>query len=119
MDSTADVAFMVVLLLCLVSYYLLEPWMIVWISAIAVLRLLSFAVGYSRHGEPGFVHTYLNKAAGLLIFLSPFIIILLGVTASMILICSVATLSSVEFFYISMYSRDYDPDRKSVLLRKH
>lgn len=118
LDSTADVAFMTVLLLCLVSYYPLEPWMIVWISAIAVLRMVSFAIGYARQGEPGFVHTYLNKAAGVLIFLSPFIIILLGVTASMILICSVATVSSAEFFYINMYSKDYDPDRKSALMRK-
>ena len=118
LDSTADVAFMTVLLLCLVSYYPLEPWMIVWISAIAVLRMVSFAIGYARQGEPGFVHTYLNKAAGVLIFFSPFIIILLGVTASMILICSVATVSSAEFFYINMYSKDYDPDRKSALMRK-
>ncbi len=118
LDSTADVAFMIVLVLCLVSHYPLEPWMIAWISAIAVLRLLSFAIGYARHGEPGFIHTYLNKAAGLLIILSPFIIILMGLSASMILICSVATVSSVEFFYINMYSKDYDPDRKSVLIRK-
>ena len=118
LDSTADLAFVIVLVLCMVSYYPLEPWMIVWVSAIAVLRIVSFAIGYARQGEPSFVHTYLNKAAGMLIFLSPFIIILLGLSASMILICSVATASSIEFFYISMCSRDYDPDRKSALMRK-
>ncbi len=78
---------------------------------------MAFAIGYARLGEPGFVHTYLNKAAGLLLFLSPFIIILIGVSASWILICSVATVSSVEFFCIGMHSRDYDPDRKSMVGR--
>ena len=118
LDSTADVAFMTVLVLCIVSYYPLEPWMIVWASAIAVLRILAFAIGYARQGEPGFVHTYLNKAAGALLFFSPFIIILMGLSASWTLICSVATVSSVEFFYISMHSRDYDPDRKSAVVRR-
>ena len=118
LDSTADVAFMTVLVLCLVTFYPSEPWMIVWVSAIAVLRIMAFAIGYARLGEPGFVHTYLNKAAGVLLFLSPFIIILIGVTASWILICSVATVSSVEFFYINMHSRDYDPDRKSAVVRR-
>ncbi|MBO7351967.1 MAG: CDP-alcohol phosphatidyltransferase family protein [Candidatus Methanomethylophilaceae archaeon] len=117
LDSVADVAFITVLVLCLLAYYPWEPWMLIWVAAIAVIRIAAFAVGYARYGVPGFVHTYLNKAAGLMLFFSPFIIILLGFSPSVILICSVATVSSLEFLYINLYSKDYDPDRKTILIR--
>jgi len=75
LDSVAD------LIMALVVIYLLYPYVrsilqieiIIWIVVIGIVRLLSVLVVYLKYKKFEILHTYGNKAAGLLLFLFPFL----------------------------------------------
>ena len=115
LDSSCDAVLAVVLLLCIIPYLDWEQWMIQWIAAIAAMRLISVGIGSGRFSEPGFVHTYFNKAAGLLLFLSPFLLRLMDTDIVVCIVCGVATISALEFLYINCTSREFDGNYRGVL----
>ncbi len=116
-DSIADALVAVIMLFCLVPRLHWEGWMILWIALIAAVRLVSLGVGSGRFGRPAFVHTYLNKAAGLLLFLTPFLLLLFDLPAVVVLVCGVTTVSAFEYFYLNCFVEGFDPDRASVFVR--
>ena len=115
LDSSCDAVLAVILLVCIIPHLTWEQWMIWWIAAIAALRLVSIGIGSGRFSEPGFVHTYFNKAAGLLLFLSPFMLRLFDTVPVVILVCTVATVSALEFLYINCTSREFDGNYRGLL----
>ena len=116
-DSIADAMVAVILLYCLIPLLVWEEWMVMWIAAIAAVRLVSLGIGTGRFGKPAFVHTYLNKVAGLLLFLTPFLLVVFDVPFVVMLVCSVTTVSAFEYLYINCSSKGFDPNLAGILIR--
>ena len=114
LDSLSDAVLAVIMLYCIIPVLAWENWMILWIAAIAAVRLVALGIGSGRFGRPAFVHTYLNKLAGAMLFFTPFLLILIGVLATVAIVCSVTSVSAVEYLYINSVSPRYDPDFTSV-----
>lgn len=117
LDSIADAWVAVVLLICLVPHFEWEIWMIWWISGIAAVRLVALGAGTGKFGTPAFMHTYLNKLAGVLLALTPFMLVLVDLLTTVVIVCSVATVSALEYLYINCSQKDFDPELKTVLVR--
>ena len=115
LDSAADFLLCAVLLVVLIPLIAWPLWAIVWIAAIALIRLIALAVCYFRFRKLAFLHTYANKATGLLLFLSPVLFWLLGFNVSCYLLCGLATFSALEELLIEIFSHQLDPNRKSIL----
>jgi CDP-diacylglycerol--glycerol-3-phosphate 3-phosphatidyltransferase len=115
-DSMADVVLAAVLLYCIVPVIQWEIWMILWIAAIAAMRLIAFGIGSVRYGRPAFVHTYLNKLAGVSLFLAPFLLALVGAPVTVASVCAIASVSAAEYLYINASSEHYDPDLQSAFV---
>ncbi|AGI47788.1 CDP-alcohol phosphatidyltransferase [Thermoplasmatales archaeon BRNA1] len=118
LDSTADIALAISVLAILIPYLDLETWMLVWIAAIAVVRVTGFAAGSLRYRRPAFVHTNMSKLTGAGLGLSPFLIIIIGIVPTVLLVGAVATVSSLEYLYINLRSDGYDPDCASAISRR-
>ena len=118
-DSVADIVLFVILLYCVVSVVNWETWMVIWIVAIAVLRIIAFGIGSVKYRRPAFVHTYLNKAAGALLFLTPFLLVIIGTPVTIVIVCCVTSVSSAEYLYINITSNHYDPDLTTAFVRTH
>lgn len=118
LDSAADFILAVSLLCCIIPVVDWKEWMIIWIAAIAAVRLIAFALGSAKYGKAAFVHTYLNKAAGVLFFLSPFLLFLFGDTFTIAAVCSVASVSALEYMYINIRNEKYDPNYRSAFIRR-
>ncbi len=116
-DSIADATVAVILLYCIIPHLAWEGWMVMWIAAIAAVRLVALGIGSGRFGKPAFVHTYLNKLAGFLLFLTPFLLALFDVAPMVVLVCTVTTVSAFEYLYLNCSSQRFDPDRVSALFR--
>lgn len=116
-DSIADAMVAVTLLYCLIPHLVWEEWMVMWIASIAAVRLVSLGIGTGRFGKPAFVHTYLNKLAGLLLFLTPFLLAVFDLVPVVVLVCTVTTVSAFEYLYINCSAKSFDPDLASVLVR--
>ena len=113
-DSISDAVLAVVMLYCIIPAVDWETWMIVWIAAIAAVRLVALGIGSGRHLKVAFVHTYLNKMAGLLLFLSPYLLVLIGVPVTVAVVCTVTSVSAAEYLYVNISSERYDPDFTTV-----
>ncbi|MBR4685668.1 MAG: CDP-alcohol phosphatidyltransferase family protein [Candidatus Methanomethylophilaceae archaeon] len=118
LDSIADGFFVVSLLICIIPNIVLEDWMIIWIAALAIFRIIAIAVGSIRFGKAAFLHSYLNKATSAGIYLSPVLIAFIGVPATIVILGILATVSTMEHFYYNLTSDEYDPNAKGVFFVK-
>jgi len=118
MDSLGDVSLAAAVLVTLVSFLDWEPWEMILIVAVAAIRVAAFAIGSVRFGRPAFVHSHLNKAAGAVFFVSPFLIVLIGLPATAAIAGIVCATASLEYLCINIRNREYDPGCRSVFIDK-
>ena len=114
LDSAADFLLCVVLLIVLIPFYHWPLWVIIWIAVIAVIRLAALLVCYLRFRQFAFLHTYLNKATGLLLFLSPVLLWLLGLNIAAIVLCTIATVSAFEELLIDIFTFTLETNKKTI-----
>ncbi|AIQ46308.1 CDP-alcohol phosphatidyltransferase [Paenibacillus sp. FSL R7-0273] len=112
LDSMADFLFIGVLLLIFIPILQLPVWILSWVAGIALIRGASLLVGWFRYSALAFIHTYANKAAGLLLFCFPFLYYLLGLTATASLLCIAASLSALEELAINIRSQELKRDAR-------
>ncbi|MCQ2078757.1 MAG: CDP-alcohol phosphatidyltransferase family protein [archaeon] len=119
LDSICDAVLAVILLICIIPGLPWEDWMILWIAGIAAIRLVGLGVGSGRHGRPAFVHTYLNKLSGFLLFLTPFLLRIVDLPTLVVVVCSITTVSAIEYLYINCTSSTLDQDCPGLFFRHH
>lgn len=112
LDSIADFIFFIILLTIFISILEWKRWMLIWIGIIAVIRGLSVLIGASKFHTIAFIHTYGNKLAGVLVICFPVLLSVVGLTITVILICTVAIISAIEELIIMISSDSLDRDKK-------
>lgn len=119
LDSICDAVLVLILLICIIPHLPWEDWMVLWIAAIAAIRLIGLGIGSGRYGKMAFVHTYLNKASGFLMFLTPFLLRIFDLSIVVIVVCGIATVSALEYTYINATRDELDQDFKGILVPYH
>ena len=114
LDSTADFLFCGVLLFLFLPAFHWPLWALLWAAAIALLRLTALAICYVKFRKLAFLHTYANKATGFLLLCFPFLLRFLGLNATAILLCAVATVSAAEELVILLTSGALRLNRSSI-----
>ena len=105
LDTIADTVFTAVCLIKLLPVWNAPTWLCTWISVIAIMKLLNFAIGYVRQKELVTVHSVINKATGCLLFLFPLTLGFVDLKYSAAVICAVATLAAVYEGYLIQAGR--------------
>ena len=101
LDTIADFIFVVVSLLKLLPAIHIPQWLWMWGGVIAVIKISNIIWGYVSKKQFISMHTIMNKATGLLLFLLPLTISFVELKYIGIVVCSVATLSAIqEGFYV-------------------
>ncbi len=101
LDTIADLIFVMVSLFKLLPAIQIPGWLWIWIGVIAVIRIGNLLWGYISKKQFISLHTIMNKATGLLLFLLPLTISFVELKYTAIAVCSIATLSAMqEGFYI-------------------
>ncbi len=114
-DSIADFAVVLAMLLVLIPSLPWDPWMIQLIALIAAVRGISLCVGAMRFGRMALLHTFLNKAAGFLLRLSPFFIMFCDLGAVVAVVCAVSLAGAVEDLAINLRADSLDRNVRSFL----
>lgn len=118
LDSIADLLFYAAMILKILPLLAetLPAWLWCGIGAALLLRLctyLTVAVKYRRFAAQ---HTYLNKLTSVMMFLLPYMMVW-GITVVYCTAeCFVAALAAAEELLIHLRSREYDPDKKTILI---
>ena len=99
LDTVSDFVFMTVALIKFVPHLHIPVWLWIWIGVIAMMKLGNAVWGFVCAGKITFPHTVLNKVTGLLLFLLPMTIILVDITYTLTIVCTVATIAAIHEVY--------------------
>ncbi|MCL2077832.1 MAG: CDP-alcohol phosphatidyltransferase family protein [Oscillospiraceae bacterium] len=108
LDSIADFILVAVMLVIFIPIVSWESWLLCWIAAIAIVRLVSLGTGFIKYRAVAFLHTYANKATGVVLFSFPLFYHIADSMISAIILCSVASLSAVEELAINLKEKELD-----------
>ena len=96
LDTTADYVFVIVCLIKLLPVIHIPIWLYVWIGIIALIKVINIISGFAVQKTFVTVHSTMNKATGLLLFLLPLTIPFLSLKYSAIVACAVATFAAIQ-----------------------
>ena len=100
LDTIADFVFVTVCLIKLLPMLNIPIWLYIWIAVITFIKAANIMVGYLRNKELAAVHSVLNKAAGLLLFVFPLTLTWIDLRYSAAVVCAVATTAAVYEGYL-------------------
>lgn len=115
LDSAADAVLVAVLLVTLWPVLPLGGGLGWWIAAVAAVRLAAAGAALARFGRAGFLHTWGNKATGLLLAAYPLSLALWPGRGPLLAVLAVASLSAVEELAVELTAPTWQPDRRSLL----
>ena len=116
-DSIADLIFAAAIFIVVLNYIVFPGWLWLCIILVALLRIISYGIGFYKYHSFSALHTYLNKATGLLIFAFPLLYALVGLFAAEVIICIAAFASSVEEMIITIKSKELNRNFKSIFMK--
>ena len=96
LDTIADLVFAVVSMIRLLPVIHLPQWLWIWCGMIAIIKIGSIIWGYVSKKQFMSLHTIMNKATGLLLFLLPLTISFVELKYTAIVVCTIATFSAIQ-----------------------
>ena len=96
LDTVADFIFVVVSIIKLSPAIHIPGWLWIWSGVIAIIKISNIIWGYVSKKQFISMHTIMNKATGLLLFLLPLTISFVELKYTAIVVCSVATFSAIQ-----------------------
>jgi len=96
LDTVADLIFLVVSIIRWLPAIHIPGWLWIWSGVIAMIKITNLIGGYISKKQFISMHTMMNKATGLLLFLLPLTISFVELKYPAIVVCSVATFSAIQ-----------------------
>ncbi len=109
LDSIADIVFYTVMILRLLPMLseVLPGWIWLAVSAILILRVVSYVIVAVKYHRFAALHTYLNKATGIAVFLVPYIVQTPAAEEFCIIVCLIAIFASAKELYTHISASEY------------
>ncbi len=117
LDSVADLVFVAVILYVFISAVTFPAWVIFWAAGVAVVRVCALVIGYIKYRAFAGLHTYANKATGVLLFIFPLLYHLLGMTAAACPVLIVASIAAIEETAIHITSSSLNRDTPGLFAK--
>lgn len=114
LDSIADVCFIVIVCIRLIPVVSLSRLLVIWMIVIAIIRFLSIFIGLYKYHTLAMLHTYANKATGLLLFFVPLLLPFIDLDIVAIGVCLVAGFSAIEELLIQLRSKTLNTDIRGL-----
>ena len=116
-DSMADMTMVGVLIIVL--YPIIKPAniILIWIIAIAIIRLVAMVVAMKKYKTFASIHTYANKITGIVLFMFPILIHYIFAIELGYIICAMASISAIEELVIQVTSSELQVNKKSIFAK--
>ena len=96
LDTIADFVFVGVCLIKLLPVLSIPAWLYVWIGIIALIKVVNIIFGFAVQKTFMAVHSAMNKATGVLLFLLPLTIHVVPLRYYAVIVCMVATFAAIQ-----------------------
>lgn len=118
LDSLADLLFFIVVVLKIILTIKLPAFLLWGALVIVLIRCITYLIGCFRFHQFASLHTYLNKLTGLLLFLSPIVLLIIPITPFGIILLVCESLSAIEEFLIVSTTERLDQNVPTILNKK-
>ena len=108
LDGVADFVFVAVCLIRVLPVLDIPIWLYVWTAVIFFVKIINIISGYVMQKKYVAVHTTMNKATGVLLFMLPLTLTIVALNYSGIPICSVATFAAIQEGYFIRSGKGID-----------
>ncbi|MBQ7567035.1 MAG: CDP-alcohol phosphatidyltransferase family protein [Oscillospiraceae bacterium] len=95
-DTAADLVLVAVCLLRLLPEARLPTWLLIWVGAIALIKVINVVSGLVMRKKLVLPHTKANKIAGIVLFLLPLTMAFIDIRYTAPFACAVATFAAVQ-----------------------
>lgn len=96
MDTIADITFVVVCMVKMLSILNIPTWLFMWMGVIAVIKVFNLISGYILQKQFVAVHSIMNKITGVVLFILPLTLSIVDLKYSGGFACAIATLAAVQ-----------------------
>ena len=96
LDSIADFVFIAVCLIKLLPVLTISAWLWIWVSVIAVIKVINAISGYIVQKKLVVKHTILNKITGAMLFILPLTLSAVDLKYSGSIVCAIASFAAVQ-----------------------
>ena len=93
-DTVADLIFVTVSLIKILSTITIPQWLWIWSAVIAIIKICNILWGYISKKQFISLHTIMNKVTGGLLFLLPLTLSFVELKYSSLVVCSIATFAA-------------------------
>ncbi|AYJ45621.1 CDP-alcohol phosphatidyltransferase family protein [Enterococcus casseliflavus] len=114
LDSFADVSFFLAVFLSFLPQMLAAHTLWVWLLVIAMIRFVSYLIGYVKYRSFSSLYTWLNKAVGFLLGSFPLLLMVSHAKIVVLILGTIATVSALEELLITILSKNLDRNQKSI-----
>ena len=102
-DSIADMIFVFVSVLKIISFIKTSIIIYIWIIIIVLIKIFNIIFGYIKYKKLTLLHSVANKITGFVLFILTLIIEFIDIKIIATLICGIATFSAIqESYYIKI-----------------
>ena len=113
-DSFADMVFVIIMLIVFIPILIWTRIILYGIGIVIAFKLISLMIGFAKFHTFAYIHTYLNKATGLVLFSFPFLYPILDMGILMAVLWVTAIISATEECLILITSTTWASNRKSL-----
>ena len=96
LDSIADFVFIAVCLIKLLPVLTISAWLWIWVSVIAIIKVINAISGYIVQRKLVVKHTILNKITGAMLFILPLTLSAVDLKYSGSIVCAIASFAAVQ-----------------------
>ena len=96
LDTAADFVLVAACLIKLLSVLDIPSWLLIWIAAIALIKMINIISGYVMFKRLVVAHTVMNKVTGILLFILPLSLTIVDLKYSGAFVSTVATFAAVQ-----------------------
>ncbi len=100
LDTAADTVFVVICMIKLLPVLKIPLGLCIWISVIAVIKVINIISGYIVQKEFAAKHTVLNKVTGAALFILPLTLSSIDLKYSGSIVCAIALFAAIEEGYL-------------------
>ena len=96
LDTVADLVFVLVCSIRILPLMQIPVWLWAWIIVVAFIKLFNIALGFIRRKKAISIHSTLNKATGIALFLLPLSLTFVETACSVTAVCALATVAAIQ-----------------------
>jgi len=99
LDTVADFVFMFVCSIEILPLMHMPAWLWMWIIIVALIKIFNIALVFIHKKKLISIHSVLNKATGLALFILPLSLTFIETIYSVVTICVLATIAAMQEVY--------------------